>query len=232
LRSGEKIMPKKKVPPVVKKSPKETKKAKPETSLVKIPPKVQDLAKQGNSLSGAVNALKIIGEEGLQTAASLLDSLAGIEQGIRSFLDPICKATNEAHKAATSLRVGFLDPVLRLKEQTKLKVNGFLAEQQRLRDKADEENQKAQEEYQVKLLKAKNPARVAEPEQTFIPPTPKVEGIAVVKRYFFEVENIFDVPKGFLIPDGRKIQETIEQAKGDIKIPGIRIWSELRSQRS
>lgn len=217
-----------------------TTKAKPksrqETSLVTIPKEIERPKKEAAVLAVQVERLRVIGEDSLREAAGLIAQTGEVKNAMKRVLDPICEATHKAWKAATLLRSGFLAPVERVEGELKEKINAYLNEQQALREEAAEKNRLQQEEYQAKLERAKRPDRVVEPEPIFIPPTPKVSGIAQVEKWYWEISDmekfLTTAPHAFKQPNDSAIREYVQERKGDAVIPGIRIWSEIKSQRS
>jgi hypothetical protein len=76
------------------------------------------------------------------------DTIIPMEKEIKATFDPICKQTNEAHKASTKARSAFLEPLSQAKKLVKDKAEGWWSEQKALRE---EEERKIEREHQAQM---------------------------------------------------------------------------------
>jgi primosomal protein N' len=94
-------------------------------------------------------AVKVIDAESYTKAGELWGQIGDMIKEVKSTFDPICDATNRAHKAATEKRAKYLDPLQLVYKSVKSLMADWDAEQTRLR-KIEEERlaaiQKAKEE--------------------------------------------------------------------------------------
>ncbi len=203
------------------------------TEIAVIPPvQVEQFKGKAEDLDSQVRQLKVNGQPGLEFAARLINTASDIKKEILKLTEPAKKAAHAAWKGVCKLEADLIAPADKSIAAIKAKVDGYLAEQEQLRLQAEEEERKRQEAYQAKLEKAKKPERVKPPEEVYIPPVPKVAGIAVVERWYFKIDDPQLVPKEFWIIDESAINAVVQKQKKDAVIPGVSIWSESKSQRS
>lgn len=103
----------------------------------------------------------IVTDDATNAAAGkfLVEVLAPLEKQIRASADPVCAATNTAHKAATKQRADLLLPVLHAEKVVKAQIGNYQVMQQRL---IDEENARIEREHQAALRKAEDERLAAE----------------------------------------------------------------------
>lgn len=89
----------------------------------------------------------------------LVEVLAPLEKQIHASADPVCAATNTAHKAATKQRADLLDPVLRAEKIVKGQIGNYQVMRQR---EIDEENARIEREHQAAVRKAEEEQLAAE----------------------------------------------------------------------
>lgn len=56
--------------------------------------------------------------------------------------------------------------------------------------------------------------------------TPDLAGVQLRDNWLYEVTDEAAVPREFMSPDLRKLREAVKAAKGDIVIPGVKIWND------
>lgn len=61
-----------------------------------------------------------------------------------------------------------------------------------------------------------------------IPPVEKSEGIRTVTNYKFDIVDATKIPSEYLIPDEQKIGRVVRATKGEITIPGVKIYTETK----
>src|SRR5207245_1084624 len=59
-------------------------------------------------------------------------------------------------------------------------------------------------------------------------PKAKADGLAMVETWNFEIERAEIIPREYLKPDEKAIGAVVRGLKAGARIPGIRIWRELR----
>jgi len=171
-------------------------------TALKLAPETTEVENKALSLVDQAGMVKITDTKSYKVAGFLHKTIGDVIAEVKDTFDPICDAAFKAHKAATSKRSKYLDPlqsaykeVKRLmgiwdKEQDEIR----LAEQKRLEDinkKAEEERRlqeaiEAETEAKANGLTAQEAAQEAEEvlqEPIYVPPvvlpksTPKVQGV-------------------------------------------------------
>lgn len=119
----------------------------------------------------------------------------------------------------------------------------YQREQDRIRREEEERIRKLQEAEAKKLearaAKLKNEERAEQLRQeaeqiretaqtTTVAPPEKSEGIRTVTNYKFEITDVSKVPAEYLIPDEQKIGRVVRATKGEISIPGVKVYSETK----
>jgi hypothetical protein len=124
--------------------------------------------------------------------------------------------------ASVAMIKSWFTPALdRLSEAEKLRKDGIAGYLQR----EAEAKQKALEATRAAVLSGDSEAATAALMQT-APSTPKVSGVTSVDVYKFEVTDAAQLPREFLIPDEKAIGALVRAKKGQIEIPGVRVWTE------
>lgn len=71
----------------------------------------------------------------------------------------------------------------------------------------------------------------AKAEQAIVKaPLPEVEGISMVEVWQAEVIDPDAVPREYCCPNEREIARVVRMTKGKIKIPGVRVYSEIQER--
>jgi len=63
---------------------------------------------------------------------------------------------------------------------------------------------------------------------TSVAPVEKSEGIRTITNYKFEITDPSQIPAEYLTPDEQKIGRVVRATKGEITIPGVKIYSETK----
>ncbi len=106
--------------------------------------RVASIEAERDDVEGRANALVISSNEGMVAAGDFLNGvIKPLKKAVHESCDPICDATNTAHKAATAQRKGFMDPLDRAESVTKGKINGWMDQEER---RVAEENRRIEEE--------------------------------------------------------------------------------------
>ena len=159
--------------------------------------------------------------------------VAGLKKEVKDLLNPHIQAAHGLHKALTGDRNRLLAPLENAERIIKQKMGQYqLAEEKKRREaerKAEEERQRQQEEEDAKAAEENRPAEFVAPAP---PPKPmkKVEGVAMVDHYDFEITDETKIPRKYLMPNEKEIRKTVKAMKADAAsaIPGIRV---IRTKR-
>lgn len=183
-------------------------------------------------------AIKIIDEVTFNKAGLMLKDAKAIKDKIKSVFDPMIKGARASLKLIQDEKDKHMEPVEEIEELLRKETSRYYdaLEQKRLEEqrKADEAARKEQE----KLQKAadKKMEKAAAKGKELVIEVPVVEaiqlqesskgGLAFREVYKFEVTDASLVPREYLTPNLTDIGIDIRAAKGEITIPGIRVWTE------
>lgn len=176
--------------------------------------------------------IEIHNQGDLGAAAEIVKGIKNLIAEIQKVFNPIVDAAHKAHLEATSARNQALNPLRDAEVIIKSKIATFhQVEQARLaleERERQEQQRKLDDQYQSRMDKAKRPERVI-PPQILAPVAPmaKAAGVSIREGWGFEVVDTMKLPPKYWvrIVDTGSIQRDIDQAKGKIEIPGVRIFS-------
>jgi len=108
--------------------------AEPALKLVET----EDVETKALSIVDQAKAVTVCSPESYTAAGFLWKQIGEMIKEVKDTFDPICDATNKAHKAATEKRAKYLDPLNTVYKSVKALMSAYDAEQERIR-KAEEE---------------------------------------------------------------------------------------------
>lgn len=163
-----------------------------------------------------------------------------IEKQRKTLKDPI----NQAANAVQSLFNPPLHLLQRARTIIKGKISAYATAQENKRraeaTKAEELRRKEQEKLLAQAKAAENRGNVIKAQElehraittvaapvTSLAP-PKVSGVRLVETWLYEISDPSKIPREYLCPDLSKIAGVVKAMKGDSKIDGVRVWSEMR----
>lgn len=174
---------------------------------------------------------------------SFIRDIKALGKEIESTFDPIVQKAHAAWKETTTQRARFLKPLEDAEKTLKNKMAIWTTEQERIRReeerKIQAEREKAAAKEREKLAKKAEKtgdteaAEEIRAQEIAVAPvkledTTKVTGISYTEVWQFSIEETSQIPREYLIPDEKKIGQVVRAMKGNITIPGIKIWSEKR----
>lgn len=182
-------------------------------------------------------------------ADKIVSEGAALIKGIKLLHDPLCAATNKAHKLATKTRKDLIDPVdAGTRHLTSLMSNYKLAEDRRVAEERRIEQEKAQKEQEEAALKqAAELEKKGAPEEVVDAVMALAEEPVIVEstkqdelksKTSFQIDweiSITDkaaVPETFKVVDEGAILKVIRAAKGEMKIPGIQVRQTQKARRN
>ncbi len=204
-----------------------------------------------NGASGLARAMDVVitlpGE--YEDGIEYLDLAKAFQREVKKVWDPVCDASNRAHKAATAGRKEQLAPFAEAERIIKNKLNRYDLNQQRLKREAEEKirsdraeaDRKAREEADKKLeeaeaLEAEGKTEEAEavveeaareekkveaiPISTVETTTP--DGILYQDKWEAEVLDEQQVPRRFCISDMKKLNQCAKDWEGKNAPAGVR----------
>lgn len=171
-----------------------------------------------------------------------------LEKRIKAIHDPICDATNKAHKIATGARKDLLDPIKRAFKiidgklgNYKMMVDRKIAEEKRVLQEEAEAEQKKHALAEAKRLKKEGaPKEVVaavkatqhDPVEAAKPETQELwSKNSRTKDWDIEIVKKELVPFRYMTVNEGAIRTAVRQAKGDIKITGVRIIETFKTRR-
>ncbi len=138
---------------------------------------------------------------------------------IKASTDPVCEATNKAHKAATAQRKALLAPLLEAETLVKAKINGYLDEQERLQIAAQADFDADMDECGGGVIP--------------MPLETSVKGISTRKTWEAEVTDFAELvlavaaghaPISLLEVNTTKLRQQINALDGMVDYPGVRVF--------
>lgn len=211
----------------------------------------QELIEQAKALAGKLTACvfapgTLVQHEEFQVAGELLKAIATFKKGVSATFDPICDATNKAHKAATGARADLLKAPDDADKILRPAVTSYLKKEGEARAKAEAEAQKlaqAQAE-EVALAEAEglhNSGFVAEAEAVISVPVqaapvrfaaPKVSGMGTSKVWTYEILDVDKLDRKYMVPDKAKLDKLVAviqlDAQPTVGEGAIRVYQEDR----
>lgn len=193
------------------------------------------------SIVDQAKAVKVVDIESYKYAGELWKSIGDMIKEVKATFDPICEAANKAHKAATAKRASFLDPLESVYRSVKRLMSDYDAEQERIRREAEEKlrEQARKEEEERRLQEAialeqsgqKEVAEAVMEAPVYVAPVvipkvvPKMTGGPVFqKRWDFEITDINQIPRQYMVPDLVKIRQIVTALKDQTNIPGVKAF--------
>lgn len=214
---------------------------------VVVPEKVKEVEQEGVALIEAAKSLAITDADSYEAAAEFVKGTKRLQDRVHDIMDPVCTATNRAHKAATGQRKKLLAPAKEAERIVKRLIVDWDTEQRRLeaeaRRKAEaEERRKAEEEQlaEAEAAAAEGDEAAAEEilerEPMVAPPPPprarpKVSGVSTRETWKAQVTDIRALCKAIgegkvattlVQPNMPALNAQARSLKAEMKIPGVR----------
>jgi hypothetical protein len=185
-------------------------------------------------------------------AGTLWKSIGDMIKEVKDTFDPICDAAFAAHRAATSKRAKYLDPLTKAYKDVKKLMSDYDLEQERIRQaeqrRLEEISRKEEEERRLmeaiaaeEALKAAGmtkqeaaqEATAIMEEPVSVAPvvvqksTPKLQGGPVYRTVWkFRIKDVSKIPREYMVPDEVKIGQIVRALKKQTNIPGIEPYEE------
>jgi len=129
----------------------------------------------------------------------------------------------------------YTDPLGKAEKIVKKKVGDYRTEQERKR--REEEQKKLAElraQAEDRLLddaEANGDESILDEELMIAKPeletkTPAMKGISFTTVWHFQITDVNQIPRDYMMPDERKIGDVVKALKDKANIPGIRVFSE------
>lgn len=190
----------------------------------------------------AAKTLAIRNNDTYVEATSLLTAIKTMRREIANTFDPIIAKQFAAHREACEQKRRHESPLIEAENLLKRGIVGFQKERERIRRQEERRLQeiarKAEEDRKLAEAKAAEDAgdhktaneiineTPAVPPVILTSPVPKVSGVVTKENWNFRIVDVKAIPHEYMIPDLVKIRQVVKAFKGDIKIPGVEIFSE------
>lgn len=210
---------------------------------VKIDPKQErELTSTVHQAVEYANALKITSPEKFEEACEYLKEVKKRKTGVEGFFKPLVDAAHAAHKALTSRRSEFTDPLDNAERTLKSKIAVYTQEQEKKRkDEEDrklaaarDREEKERKELEEKAEKARAAGKTeladqlqqkAETHTVVVPTveskTPEVKGVGTKTVWYAEVIDKSKVPDEYKIVDVACLNRIAAAMKGQNPPPGV-----------
>lgn len=222
-----------------------------------VPPNMSLTVEQREALTivDRAKALTIIDQSGLDAANADLGNIKLLKRFFDNEFDTGIAEAFQHHKHLVAQKKKWVDRLTEAERIYSHKAGDYLHEQeqeqlrigrerQRLRDEADRIAEQAADKADALTSKdqgakaeavlEKAIAKVEEIKAVMpeIPEAPSAEGLSrSIPEYKFEVIAADLVPRKYCDPSDKKLRVAVGVALGQIEIPGVRVWTEYRSNK-
>lgn len=216
--------------------------------LDKIDMPDEKLDERSRAMIARANSFVCTNPNQYKTGDLAVSECAALVKRIKEIHDPICAATNVAHKTATKARKDLIDPINQASKIIDNKLGNYkmehdrkVAEENRL---LEEKARKEQEEHALKqatqMEKDGAPAEIVkavletanDPVQVAQPTGPDLaSNNSRTADWDIEVIDKSLVPEYYKTVNEGAIRTAVRGAKGNITVPGIRIIETFKTRR-
>lgn len=207
-----------------------------------------EVSAESYSLTKRAELLRVTTAPEAQTASGVLAEIASRRKRIEAwFADPVA-AAHRAWKTLTERRAAVLAKFTEPEQIIKTKLAAFRTAEEAARREAEKQAALAAQEaaraaqlaqaeaamdagdleHCERILDAPAPPVLVPPVIT--PPPTKLDGVAFVEEWRFEVVDEAAVPREYLCVDAVKIRGVVRALKGATAIPGVRVWPETTAR--
>lgn len=188
------------------------------------------------------NAITIASQADLEEAGEFLRNVATQKKLVVDTFKAAKSAAHNAHREITGMEKKFLDPLKKADDAVRSKVVAYNREQEEKRReeqrRLDEEARKAEEERRIahaEQLEAQGEPEAAEqvlsapiqpPAVIARPAVEKVAGISMRETWKFEIVDESAIPREYMTPDTKAIDNHARSMKSKAGIPGVRFYPE------
>lgn len=207
-----------------------------ETSLQKLEKEVVGFPDQASRII-------VCDDKTLKGANDFVVAIKKMRKEVADTFNPIIEKAHKAHKEALAQKKKYEAPLIEAEKTIKLQIASYMSELERKRREAEEAAKKAEEERQrleeENLKKAKTleaagyyedaenlKSEIPTPAPIDIPSSPKLEGTSISKIVKWRIKDFSQIPRDYLMIDSAKITKAVKASKGEIRIPGIEVYTE------
>ena len=205
-------------------------------------PQVEKLAPDVMNVVKESQGIVIKDHKGSESAGMFLSAIRAMRKKVAELCDPVCQATDAAHKAAVKVRKSLDGPLEQAETSVKSKLNEYhtaqerlrLAEQRRLQEI---ENEKARRKAadEAALMEAVGDIETAEAiiaapvmaKVMELAPVTAPENVSFVSNWKWRKTAAFDiskVPPEYLMLNETMINQLAKAMKDQMRIPGLEAY--------
>jgi hypothetical protein len=194
----------------------------------------QEIQKTVDGIIAEMATIRIEDETSAMQAGEFLKKNKETQKFVKDYFEDARAATYKSYKMVTDTISFFVKKLQKAETAVKRKISDYQMEQERIRReearKLEAEARKREEERRLaKAIETGDeeildkpvdvtPVRIEEPR--------KMEGVSFVERWTYQIQDVSQIPREFLIPDERKIRSYVTSMKDKAKIPGVRIYAD------
>lgn len=164
----------------------------------------------------SVKAAEIIGDSTRAAVATIMRDAAELKKSINELWEPICSATNKAHKSATGARGEMLKPVQEAEKLAKEKLKAYDMEQRRI---AEESRRKIEAEQKEDNAPAP------------IEPVKKQNDVIYVDHWKARIVDINKLDRQYMMPDIEKLNRLAKAMEGENAPAGVEFYNDPIARR-
>ena len=175
-----------------------------------------------NDIALRVSSITITSQASYDLALALATEIKAMRKAVENSFRPTIDLAHKAHKEAIAAMKSHDQPLEQAEKQLNTVMVAWVkAEQARVA----EENRKREEE--VRAHSAANDTLDMENEAPEAPVHEVNKGNLTTREVWkFEVSDLAQIPREFMIPDMARIGERVRALKDEAALPGIRVYSE------
>jgi len=173
--------------------------------------KLEVVKKEAATVLRQAQALEIKDNPTCERAGGMLNRIKELRAMIAEWIDPVIRKAHEAHLEAVKAKRQKEAPLIEIERIIKPKIAGYLKLQ-------EEREAKQQAELQKKAARG---VPVVLPQDG-----PKMENISKRSLWRFKIVDLNKIPRQYLVPDHRKIQQVVQALKDQTPIQGIEVYEE------
>lgn len=167
-----------------------------------------EITTKADDLLDAVQNYEIVGDSSRSSMVKIMNEAAALKKAIKELWDPVCSATNQAHKTSTAARGKMLNPVEKAERIAKDKVKAW----DMLQIEAAREKQKE--------------AESASDRNVAVPDAPKPDDITYVDNWKARVTDESKLDRQYMVPDMEKLTKLAKAMKGENAPDGVEFFND------
>jgi len=194
----------------------------------------QELQKTVDGIIAEMATIKITSEEDALQAGSFLRKNKETQKFVKDYFEDARAATYKAYKEVTDQIKFFVGKLEKAEKAVKRKVSDYQMEQERARREearrlAEEARKREEERRLAQAIETGDEEILEKPveaPQVKVEEPRKMDGVSFVEKWTYEIQDVSQIPREYLMPDERKIRSHVASMKDKAKIPGVRIYAD------